>query len=300
MQILARFLGALPGAAEQGILYAILALGIMITYSVLHFPDLTVDGSFPLGGAVSTALLGAGWHPLAALALATLAGALAGLGTGLIHVRLKVRDLFSGIIMMTALYSINLRIAGGRALISLPRPTPTLFRNHPLAAALPQGLQVMALGLLLALMIKFLLDLFFQTRAGYLLRACGDNPTLVTALARDQGRVKIVGLMLANALAALSGAALCQQQRMFEISMGTGAIVLGLASVMIGISLLGRSRLKQTTAVIAGAILYRLCVALAIACGLQPGDLRLITAVLFLLILASGLFSRQGGQDAGN
>ena len=217
--------------------------------------------------------------------------------TGLIHVKLRVRDLFSGIIMMTALYSVNLHIAGGRALVSIPRKAVTLFRNNPVADGLPAAASTLILAAAVVLIVKLLLDGFMKTRAGYLLRAVGDNETVVTALAKDKGTVKIVGLMIANALAALSGGVLCQQQRMFEISMGTGAMVLGLASVIIGMNLLGKlSFVKNTTAVIVGAVIYKMCVSLAIACGLGASDLKLITSALFLLILCTSLIQKKGAK----
>lgn len=292
----ANFLNALPSTLEQGLIYAILALGVLITYSILDFPDLTVDGSFPLGGAVSTVLIVHGVDPLLSLLAAAAAGGLAGLCTGLIHVRLKVRDLFSGIIMMTALYSVNLHIAGGSALLSIPRKAVTLFRNNPVSGFFPASLSTLILAAALVLLMKLLLDGYMKTRAGYLLRAVGDNETVVIALAKDKGWVKIIGLVIANALVALSGGVLCQQQRMFEISMGTGAIVLGLASVIIGLNLFSRVRfVKNTTAVIAGAIIYKMCVSLAIACGLNASDLKLITAALFLIILSAGLMKKKKG-----
>ncbi len=287
--MLSSFLATLPSTLEQGLIYAILALGVMLTYSILDFPDLTVDGSFPLGGAVSLTLLRAGAGPLPSLAGALLAGALAGLCTGLIHVKLGVRALFSGIIMMTALYSVNLRVTGGQALLTLPRGSATLFRANPVAEALPEGLRLLFIACLLVLLLKCLLDAFLNTRAGFLLRAAGDNESVVTGLARDKGNVKIVGLVLANALVALSGGVLCHAQRMFEVSMGTGAMVMGLASVIIGTNLFRRLEfVKGTTAAIAGAILYRLCVAAAISLGLAPMDMKLVTAALFLAILAFG------------
>lgn len=297
MQTLLSFTAALPSALEQGLLYAVMALGVMITYLVLDFPDLTVDGSFPLGAVVTARLILSGASPINALLASALAGALAGLCTGLIHVKLKVRDLFSGIIMMTALYSINLRLAGDSALLAIPRQSVTLFRNNALASALPPAYSTLILALTTALFIKVLLDLFFKTRAGFLLRAAGDNPQVVIALSRDKGHVKIAGLMIANALVALSGSLVAQEQRMFEISMGTGAVVLSLASVILGVNLLRKlEKMSTTLKVIIGAILYKISVSFAIACGLKPGDLKLITAALFLIILSAGLFSGKGGK----
>lgn len=299
MHIFSSFAAALPSALVQGLLYAVMALGVMITYLVLDFPDLTVDGSFPLGAVVSARLFLTGANPLLALAASALSGAAAGLLTGLIHVKMRVRALFSGIIMMTALYSINLRLAGDISLLSLPRQSLTLFRNNPVAAALPPGISTLLISLMMVLIIKCLLDLFFKTRAGFLLRAAGDNPQMVTALARDKGQVKILGLMIANALVALSGSLVAQEQRLFEISMGTGSVVLSLASVILGVNLLRRlEKVAPSTKVIIGAILYKISVTFAIACGLKPGDLKLITSLLFLAILAAGLFPKGGQKHA--
>lgn len=297
MQTLLSFTAALPSALEQGLLYAVMALGVMITYMVLDFPDLTVDGSFPLGAVVTARLILSGTSPLFAMLASALAGALAGLCTGLIHVKLKVRDLFSSIIMMTALYSINLRLAGDLALLPIPRQSVTLFRNNALANALPPAYSTLILALIIAFFMKALLDLFFRTRAGFLLRAAGDNPQVVTALSRDKGQVKIVGLMIANALVSLSGSLVAQEQRMFEISMGTCAVVLSLASVILGVNLLRKlDRMSTTLKVIIGAVLYKISVTFAIACGLKPGDLKIVTAALFLIILAAGLFPGKGGK----
>lgn len=289
-------MNALPSTLEQGLIYALLALGVLITYTILDFPDLSVDGTFPLGGVISTTLVASGTHPALGLVAALAGGAAAGLVTGLIHVKLKVRDLFSGIIMATALYSINLRIASGKALVTIGRKEMTLFQNNALSDALEGAFGMygtLVLLILIVLLMKVLLDLFLRTKAGYLLRAVGDNELVVTSLACDKGRVKIIGLMIANGFAALSGAVLCQHQRMFEISMGTGAMVLGLASVIIGLSLLRRlSFVKATTAVAVGAVVYKMCVSFAIACGMGASDLKLITATLFLLILAAGLLKK--------
>lgn len=293
------FFASIPGALEQGLLAAPMALGVLITYLVLDFPDLTVDGSYPLGGAVSTALLLSGASPLIALLAALLAGAAAGLMTGLIHVKLKVRALFSGIIMMTALYSINLRIAGGNALMSIPRESVTLFRNNPLSELLPRDLSVIIIALLVVLVFKYLMDWFFQTRTGMLLLATGDNEVVVTSLAQDKGKLKLIGLSMANALVALSGAVVCQQQRLFEISMGTGAVVFSLASVIIGINVLKRfDRLKNTIKVVIGTLMYKLSVSFAISCGLKPGDMKLVTALLFLIILSFSQFGKKAVKDA--
>jgi len=276
----------LIGIFEEGLIYAILALGVLITYRVLDFPDLTVDSSFPLGAAVSAILTVKGMPPVLTLLVAALAGGLAGLVTGLIHVKCKVRDLLSGIIVMTGLYSVNLRIAG-RA--NLPFfNMETLFDNSfvdSFPAALQPWSKVIVV-LVIVLIVKILLDLFMNTKAGFLLRAVGDNRAVVTTLACDDGLIKIEGLMIANMLVALAGAVMAQKNRVFEISMGTGSMVFGLAAVIIGVNIFkNRQKVNSSTAAIVGSIIYKACVALALSMGLMPQDLKLITAVLFLIIL---------------
>lgn len=277
------------GVMEEGLIYAIMALGLYITYKILDFPDLSVDGTFPMGAAVTAMLILKGVHPALTLLLSFAVGLLAGCITGLIHVKLKVRDLLSGIIMMTALYSINLRIAGKANLPIFSKQT--IFENTFLEAAVPEALDpylVCIILFVIVLVCKVLLDLFLKTRAGYLLRAVGDNEVLVTSLAKDKGMVKILGLALANGFVALAGCVYCQQKGFFEVSTGTGTMVIGLASVIIGTKLLKRFRsVKATTAVIFGSIVYKACVSLAIALGMAASDLKLITAVLFLIILVA-------------
>ncbi len=288
-------IGMITGVLEQGLIYGILALGLLITYRILDFPDLTVDSSFPLGAAVSAILTTYGMAPWLTLFVSLIAGALSGLITGFIHVKCKVRDLLSGVITMTGLYSINLRIAGKA---NLPLFSgETLFKNT-LIGSLPEWLSpysTVIICLIIVVIAKLLLDWYLKTKAGFLLRAAGDNPSVVTTLSRDQGSVKIVGLMIANALVALSGAVMCQQQRFFDISMGTGTMVIGLASVIIGTNIFRSLRfMKSTTMVIIGSILYKACVSLAISMGiLEASDMKLITAVLFLLILVLSQLHRK-------
>lgn len=280
------------GVIEEGLIYAIMALGVYITYKILDFPDLSVDGTFPMGAAVTAMLILKGVHPVVTLFLAFLTGAIAGCATGLIHVKLKVRDLLSGIIMMTALYSINLRIAGKANVPIFSKET--IFENAFLTEHIPEALEPYVVAIVLfviVLVCKILLDLYLKTRSGYLLRAVGDNDVLVTSLAKDKGTVKIIGLALANGFAALAGCVYCQQKGFFEVSIGTGTMVIGLANVIIGTKLFKRmGAVKATTAVIVGSIVYRACVAVAISLGMAASDLKLITALLFLVIL---VFSNQ-------
>lgn len=272
---------------EQGMIYGILALGVYITYKILDFPDLTVDGSFPFGAAVTVRLITLGVPAVVTLPVAFLGGALVGICTGLIHVKLKVRDLLSGIIMMTGLYTINLWIAGTGYVPIFNKQT--IFDN-----ALVNGIFNGALAdyktviiiLLITLVAKYLLDWYMSTKSGFLLRAVGDNDTIVTSLGVDKGLVKIAGLSIANGLVALSGCIFAQQQRSFEISSGTGAVVIGLASVIIGTSLFKKiTFLRVTSSVLIGSVLYKACVALAMFAGIDANAIKLITAVLFLIIL---------------
>ena len=285
----------------QGLIYALLSYGVYITYSVLDFPDLTVDSSFPLGAAVTAILLLGGVDPWLTLLCAAGAGALAGLCTGLIHVRLGVRDLLAGIITMTALSSVNLLIAGSN--VTVERAVDTIFTSAPVMALLGDltlSARKLIVALVLAVVVKLLLDLYFRTKSGLLLRAVGDNGTLVTTLAQNKGNMKVLGVVIANALVALCGGVLCQEQRSYSAVMGIGQVVFGLATVIIGISLIRfftRSKVSQvrglrflatpqgTTAVLLGSILYKFCIQIAINAGLPANMLKFITAALFLLVL---------------
>lgn len=278
----------------QGFIYAMLSFGIYITYKILDFPDLTVDGSFPLGAAVTAVLLLKGVNPYLTLLAAVAVGAAAGFVTGFIHVKLKVRDLLAGIITMTALFSVNLQIAGSN--LSVARTTDTVFTAAPTMAlfgSLSLILRKLIVSLIIMLICKILLDLYFKTKNGFLLRAVGDNSALVTTLAKNMGRIKIIGLVISNALVALSGAVVCHEQRSFSAMMGTGQMVFGLAAVIIGTTLFRKmSFVKGTTAVIAGSVIYKACIQIAISLGLPANLLKLITAVLFLVILIIGNFEK--------
>ncbi len=255
---------------EQGLIYGILALGIYITYKILDFPDLTVDGSFPLGAAITAALLTRGMNPYITLILSFLAGAVAGICTGLIHVKCKVRDLLSGIIMMTALWTINLYIAGTANVPLFSQKT--IFKNDLMDKIIPDALvpySTLIIILVLAVICKVLLD----------------NDVLVVSLAKDKGNIKILGLAISNGLVALAGCVFAQEERVFEISMGTGAMVIGLASVIIGTSIFRKlTLLRTTTAVLIGSIIYKACVAIALR-NFDPQAMKLVTAVLFLIVL---------------
>lgn len=287
------------GALNLGSIYAVMALGIYITYKILDFPDLTVDGSFPLGGAVTAAIINAGGNPAAAIAASAIAGTFAGFLTGVIHVKLKIRDLLSGIIMMTALYSVNFIIVGSKA--SLPvTGKDTVFSNSftrnlfgekasdnaPLHSLF--DFKELITVVIFLIVLKVLLDLFMKSKRGYLLKAMGDNPTVVATLAKNGGNVKIMGLAIANAFVSVSGSLFCQYNKTFFLTDGTGKMVIGLAAVIIGINIFGKIRhIASTTAVMIGAVIYTACVTLALA-KFPANIMKLVTAVLFLLVLVLG------------
>ena len=255
---------------------------------------MTVDGSFPLGAALTATMITNGGNPYLTLPASFLIGAAAGVCTGLIHVKFKVRDLLSGIIMMTALWTINLRLAGTANVPIFGEDS--IFENSFTNGIFQGSLgtyKILIIVLVITVVSKVLLDLYLKTKSGFLLRAAGDNDVLVTSLAKDQGNVKILGLAIANGLVSLAGCIFCQEQKVFEISSGTGAIVIGLASVIIGTSLFKKlTFMKATTAVLIGSVIYKACVAAALK-FFEPRDMKLITAVLFLIILIIGMERRK-------
>ena len=275
---------------EQGMIYAIMALGVYITYKILDFPDLTVDGSFPLGAAVTCSLISKGISAYITLPISFLVGALVGMITGIIHVKLKVRDLLSGIIMMTALYTVNLRVAG-RANLPIYNQE-NIFDNKLVNAIFPVFLnkyKTVIIIFVIMILTKFILDWYMNSQSGFMLRAVGDNETIVTSLGVDKGAVKIIGLSIANGLVCLSGCIFANQQRFFDISSGTGSVVIGLASVIIGTSIFKKvTFLRVTSSVIIGSLIYKACVAIAIRVIPASSDLKLVTAALFLVILVIG------------
>ncbi len=289
-------LNILKVTLEEGLLYALLALGVYLTYSILDFPDLSVDGTMPLGAILSGVLILKGVNPLVCLLASFLAGAAFGSLTGVLHVKLKIRPLLSGILVYTALLSVNLVILflfnDGNSVASFFRK-PTIFSSFP-ASLLPEtvgGLYIrqLVVGLVLVVVCKLLLDAFLRTKCGLLLRATGDNAGFVTMLARDPGQSKIIGLALGNGFAALAGSVIAQAKGSADQQMGVGMVVLGLASVIIGLSLFrGIRRMRATTAVVLGSIAYKACLTVALALGLPTEYLKLLMAALFVLALLVG------------
>ena len=265
----------LQATIEQSLIFAIMVLGVYISFRILNFPDMTVDGTFPLGAAISSKLLTLGVNPYLTLLVALIAGAAAGAITGLIHVKLKVKDLLAGILVMTALYSVNLRVMG--------KSNIPLFEEDNIFNT---EYSMMITIAVLILISKFLLDYLLKTKFGFALKALGDNENLIVSLGLNEEKYKIYGLMIANAFVAFSGAVLAQYQGFADVGMGTGIIVIGLASIIIGDTLFRkRRRLAGTTIVIIGSILYRGVIALTLSMGMDASDLKLITSVIVIIIL---------------
>lgn len=265
----------LLGTLEQSFIFAVMVLGVYISYKILDFPDMTVDGSFPLGAAVAAASIVKGVNPVLALILAMVAGAAAGFITGMIHVKLRVTNLLAGIIVMTGLYSINLRI--------MCKSNIPLFSVKHLFNGNVSAIVVVAVILLI---VKLGMDFLLKTKFGFALKALGDNESLIISLGLNEKTLKIYGLMLANSLVALSGAVLAQYQGFADVGMGTGTIITGLASIIIGDALFGKKKvIKISMMVIFGTIIYRTIIALSLKVGMNASDLKLITSALVVIII---------------
>ena len=286
------------GILLEGLIYGILALGVYISYKVLDFADLSVDGTFPLGSAVATRMITAGLNPWLSLPLSFAAGMVAGALTGILHVKLKIKDLLSGILVMTLLYSVNYRIVG--------RPTANLINEETIFSSFshifPEGTASVYVKLfavfVIIVFVKLLLDLYLKTKSGFLLRSTGDNEKLVVSLGKNPGSMKILGLSLANGLVALSGAVNLQSTFSFNVAGGTGKVVMGLAAVIIGSTVFRKiSFMKTTTAVIIGMIIYKACISVALSAGFEAYDLNLIISVLFILTLCINNFVLKRGDD---
>jgi len=274
---------AVLGSVESGLIYAIMALGVYLTFRILDFPDLTVDGSFTTGGAVAAIMIVSGYPPLLATIVAAIAGFFFGAITGVLHTKGKINALLSGILMMIALYSINLRIMDKKANIGL-LGEPTLMSQISAWTTNPSSTLIMVA--ILVIIIKFAVDWFLDTEVGLALRATGNNPRMIRSFSANTDNTIIIGLALSNGLVALSGALMAQYQGFSDVSMGIGMIVIGLASVIIGEAIFGdRSIRRATIAVIGGAIIYRLVVALALRVGLSPSDMKLMTALIVIVAL---------------
>jgi len=280
----------LQGSFELGIIYAIMALGVFVSFRTLNMPDLSVDGSFVLGAAVS-AVMSLNGQPFLGLGIAFIAGCGAGSITALLHTKLKIQPLLAGILTMLALYSLNLKVMGGRANIPLINKA-TVF--SPLEGTILGDYSKLVFSLAVLTLILLLLFLFLKTRIGFVLRATGDNDPMVRALGVNTDLIILVGLALSNGLVAVAGALIAQSQSFVDVGMGIGMVVIGLASVIIGEVVFGiSSLLRRLMAVILGSILYRLIIAFALEIGMPPTDLKLVSAVIVALAMSMPILKKR-------
>ncbi|MBL0421087.1 ABC transporter permease [Ramlibacter sp. AW1] len=292
MELLTTFYNLIPITAVQGLLYALVAIGVMIPFRILNIPDMTAEGTFPLGGCAVAALITAGMHPVASTSLAIAAGFLAGMCTALIHLKFRVHSLLAGILTLTMLWSVNLRIMGkpNTPLFGLPN----LFDWLDPAILGSLGLQI---GLLAVALLALVGVLWWalQTDVGLALRGVGANPQLAPALAVHSTRYIVVGLGLANAITAASGALLAQIQGYADVGMGFGMLVNGLASLIIGEALVGRKTLlRQLSAAVVGSFAYYQISSMALSLGLAPSDLKLITGLFVLAAIGWPILRGKG------
>jgi len=281
--ILSGFLRTIPISLEQGLAYGLVALGIVITFRILSFPDLTVDGSFPLGAAVVARFITEGVSPVYGIFLAIAAGFVAGCCTGVLYTKLKINSLLAGILMMTVLYSFNLRIMGKSNIQLLTVDTfLTPLENLPMNRFIP----IIAFFFVVSFGVKILTDLFMHTQLGFAMRATGDNEQMIRALGVNTDNTTILGLGISNAFVALSGALVAQDQGFADVGMGIGMIVAGLASIIIGEALLGKHTVQRMTlAALIGSFLYKEIISIGLRLGLAPTDLKLATGIMVILAL---------------
>lgn len=290
---LANLLGDIQSGATLGVIWAIMALGLYITYRVLNYADMTVDGSLTLGGAISAVYVASGMNPLQAILLATLGGMIAGTVTGILHTKFKIPDLLAGILTQFGLYSINLRIMG-KANFGLLNET-TLFTQIK-AMGVPSKWAGLFVGLVFVVILIALIYCFFGTEIGCALRATGNNPHMVEAMGANTNTYVVLGLVIGNGLVAMAGAILAQYQGYADINMGVGSIVIGLAAIMIGEVLFSkRSYVHRLVGVVIGSIVYRIIIAFVLRISLSANliikitadDMKLITAIIVVIALVA-------------
>ena len=292
---------AIQGAASQGIIWGIMTLGVYITFKVLNFPDLTVDGSFALGGAVSAILISNGMNPFLTLLFAFLSGSIAGFITGFLSTKLEIPGILAGILTMIALYSINIRVMGNRPNIPLLGMYTSLNIIQNLFY-LNKVLSDLLVGFVFSVIIILIMYWFFGTEMGCSIRAAGNNEKMIRALGVNTDIMKIIGLMLSNALVSFSGALVTQSQGYADVGMGTGTIVIGLASIIIGEVIFGErfSFWYKLASVVMGSILYRIIIAIVLQLGLKATDLKLLTAIIVAIALAVPVVNRKCSKIIGN
>lgn len=278
---------AMQGAVAQGILWGIFVLGVFITYKIMDIADLTVDGSFALGGCVcATMIVGMGANPVVALIVATLAGVVAGFVTGFLHTAFDIPAILAGILTQISLWSINLRIMGKSNIPLLKNPT--IFSGIISATGMQSSMIAAILGIIIAVIVVIGLYLFFGTEIGSALRATGNNEDMIRALGVNTKFTKVLALMISNGLVGLSGALVCQSQKYADIGMGTGAIVIGLASIVIGEVLLGKLRSfhSKLISALVGSVIYFIIRAVVLQLGMDANDMKLLSAIIVAVALA--------------
>ena len=306
-------LSAIPGALSQGVLWGVMVLGVYITFRLLDIADMTCDGSFSLGGCVCAVLIvNFNVNPAIAILASIIAGSLAGCVTGLLHTVFEIPAILAGILTQYSLWSINLRIMGGKSNIPLLK-SKTIFSGLVELTGLRNAHVALIIGIVIAIVVVMVLYWFFGTELGASLRATGNNEHMIRALGVDTKKTKLLALMISNALVAFAGALVCQSQKYADINMGTGAIVIGLASIVIGEVLFGRFKsfyMKLTSAIV-GCCTYFLIRAIVLWLGLDPNDMKLLSAIIVALALATPVamakyrtkkaYSPNGGAEhAGN
>ena len=288
---------AIQGAASQEIIWRIMTLGVYITFKVLDCPDLTVDGSFALGGAVSAILISNGMNPFITLFFSFLAGSLAGLATGILNTKLQIPGILAGILTMIALYSINIRVMGGRPNIPLlgMATSLTIIQN---ILSLSKVVSDLLVGFVFSVFIVLIMYWFFGTEMGCAIRATGNNEKMIRALGVDTNVMKTIGLMISNALVSLSGALVTQSQGYADVGMGTGTIVIGLASVIIGEVIFGNrfNFLYKLSSIVMGSIIYRIIIAIVLQLGLKATDLKLLTAIIVAIALSVPVLNKKANK----
>ncbi len=290
--------GLVLSTVWQGLLWGILALGVYITYRVLDVADLTVEGSYPLGAAVAVSFIAGGGSPVIAVVLAFLAGSVAGIVTGLLHTKLKIPALLAGILTMIGLYSINLRVMGNKSNVSILRMDTiyTFFGNM----GFNKNESILVCGLIFVAVIIVFLYWFFGTEIGAAIRATGCNKQMIRAQGIDTDVTIILGLLISNGMVSMAGALIGQSQGFADAGMGTGTIVIGLASVIIGEVLFGtRNFMNWLLAVVGGSIVYRIVIAFVLKLGMNQNDMKLFTAIIVVIALAMPLLKEKISKARG-
>jgi len=282
-------LGAAEGAVAQGLLWGLMALGVYLTFRILNIADMTCDGSFALGGSTCAVLVSKGYNPLLAVLISFLLGLIAGLSTGLMHTKLKIHEILAGILSMIALYSINIRIMGkpNTPLLGIP----TLMTKMQSQFHISPNVASFIVGIISGFALIAILYWFCGTELGSCIRATGNNEKMVRAMGVDTDKMKLLGLMISNGLIALSGALVAQQQGYGDVGMGTGTLVIGLASIILGENIFAYFNKKfafyvTLISIVLGSVVYRLIIAIVLQLGLKSSDLKLLTAIIVVIALA--------------